>query len=60
MRRLLFFEMDLTQQFPKIEARVPLEMRVATVADLETREGSPSLVRPTALQPVPPPRPAAQ
>ena len=34
-RRLLFFEMDLTQPFPKVEARVPLEMRVAVEEDLE-------------------------
>ena len=36
VRRFLFFEMDLTQPFPQIEARVPLEMRVASPADLET------------------------
>jgi hypothetical protein len=36
VRRLLFFEMDLTKPFPKIEARVPLEMRVATAEDLDT------------------------
>ena len=36
VRRLLFFEMDLTQPFPKVEARVPLEMRMAIAEDLET------------------------
>ena len=36
VRRFLFFEMDLTQPFPRLEARVPLEMRVASTEDLET------------------------
>ncbi|MDO8479274.1 MAG: hypothetical protein Q7W02_24405 [Candidatus Rokubacteria bacterium] len=36
VRCLLFFEMDLTQPFPVIEARVPVTMRVATAEDLDT------------------------
>src|SRR5262249_53132656 len=36
VRRFLFFEMDLTQPFPTVETRVPLDMRVATLEDLET------------------------
>src|SRR5262249_30679359 len=35
VRRFVFFEMDLTQTFPQLQARVPLEMRVASAEDLE-------------------------
>ena len=36
VQRLLFFELDLTQPLPKLVARVPLEMRVASNEDLDT------------------------
>jgi len=38
VHRLLFFEMDLTQPIPKLEARVPLETRVASEEDLDAFE----------------------
>ncbi|MCI0545999.1 MAG: hypothetical protein L0027_01805 [Candidatus Rokubacteria bacterium] len=40
VRRLFFFEMDLTRPFPRVEPRAPLEMRVATREDLETFAGA--------------------
>ena len=36
VQRLLFFELDLTQPLPKLNARVPLEMRMASNEDLDT------------------------
>ena len=35
LRRVFFFETDLTQTLPSVTARIPLEIRPATAADIE-------------------------